>query len=486
MTNKNEIQVGIVSAGDGCAKANTPAIYARVSAYESWIRETICNISDFPPTNCNDPTSAPIFSPSTPPAPAPAPAPSVTTLPTTYPIPDVTESDVPSQSDVPSSVPTYTNISDPPSFAPTICIRTKSPIGKGKGKGGLSGKGMMRMEGKGGGGNGSGEWDGNKGKGKGGADEPSSKDPKYLCPKSKKSNKGKGMRMGKGGMDMGKGGMIMGKGMRMGKGGMGIGKIEKDSSKIDTSKKGTEPTTEELMFLEYLSSLRAVDSRGGTANNTSDFESIVNLILSGQSTELNEPDGSTADSTNGEVIPNDNINDHITDRDISVSILARTAEKAPEVADSLAFESIVAHERPLHTKIDYRSGKNSASDPNLQMFQDIVAHERPVNEPEFLTSSKSASFESKEIVPNTIPHEVSMADEKILDIVSHERPMQLVDHATVNKKSHTTQIEEMSGVITTENKLSALDLINEMSEGSESLNSMKIIGELIAGHELHQ
>lgn len=58
---QNGIQIGIVTFGDGCAKANIPGVYTRVSAYSSWIVQGICDLSVNPPANCTSlaPTSAP-------------------------------------------------------------------------------------------------------------------------------------------------------------------------------------------------------------------------------------------------------------------------------------------------------------------------------------------------------------------------------------------------------------------------------------------
>lgn len=48
----NGSQVGIVSFGDGCARAKVPAVYTRVSAFRTWIMQTVCRESNEPPPSC--------------------------------------------------------------------------------------------------------------------------------------------------------------------------------------------------------------------------------------------------------------------------------------------------------------------------------------------------------------------------------------------------------------------------------------------------
>lgn len=45
-------QVGVISSGSGC-DGRLPTVYSRVSAGQDWIREQICELSDFPPEFCS-------------------------------------------------------------------------------------------------------------------------------------------------------------------------------------------------------------------------------------------------------------------------------------------------------------------------------------------------------------------------------------------------------------------------------------------------
>mmetsp|Transcript_27185 Transcript_27185/g.74519 ORF Transcript_27185/g.74519 Transcript_27185/m.74519 type:complete len:665 (+) Transcript_27185:71-2065(+) len=54
-----DLLVGIVSAGFGCANPTLPAIYARVSEVHGWIREKVCELSAAPPAEFDCPVPDP-------------------------------------------------------------------------------------------------------------------------------------------------------------------------------------------------------------------------------------------------------------------------------------------------------------------------------------------------------------------------------------------------------------------------------------------
>jgi len=117
-----DIQVGIVSFGDGCAKIGVPGVYTRVSYYTAWIQSQICLWSSFKPATCTSTTNAPTSVPTQTLTKAPTNVPTMvpTSVPTQAPIPTTTMPTIfPTM--VPTSVPTQAPV-------PTTMIPSKAPV----------------------------------------------------------------------------------------------------------------------------------------------------------------------------------------------------------------------------------------------------------------------------------------------------------------------------------------------------------------------
>jgi len=118
-----DVQLGIVSFGVGCANPDFPGIYARLSDQYDWLRDSVCELSQYPPEDyvCY-PTPNPTVAPSVAPtfSPSAGPSPSPTFSPTT-----VSPTSSPSASPA-TAAPVATGTATGPSEAPTLELVTGS------------------------------------------------------------------------------------------------------------------------------------------------------------------------------------------------------------------------------------------------------------------------------------------------------------------------------------------------------------------------
>lgn len=54
----NDVQIGVVSWGEGCAEPDHAGLASRVSAVTAWIEREICRLSAMPPDSCKAPTTS--------------------------------------------------------------------------------------------------------------------------------------------------------------------------------------------------------------------------------------------------------------------------------------------------------------------------------------------------------------------------------------------------------------------------------------------
>uniref|UniRef100_A0A7S4MEM4 Peptidase S1 domain-containing protein n=1 Tax=Odontella aurita TaxID=265563 RepID=A0A7S4MEM4_9STRA len=131
----DDLQVGIVSFGVGCANPDFPGIYARISDQFRWIDDVVCEISDYPPSDFGCATSPPTRTPTTA-SPTEEPTVSPTVYPTVYPTEIPTEEPTEDPTERPSASPSASPSAQPTTETPTE-NDNKGPSLEGNGNGGV-------------------------------------------------------------------------------------------------------------------------------------------------------------------------------------------------------------------------------------------------------------------------------------------------------------------------------------------------------------
>ena len=112
--NGTPVQVGVVSFGEGCARAGSAGVYARVSGVADWIDQQICALSSVNrPSNCSPASRVP--TPASTPAPTPATTPAPTNASTAAPTPTPTTAPTPAPTSNNNNAPSPT-VSAPSEF----------------------------------------------------------------------------------------------------------------------------------------------------------------------------------------------------------------------------------------------------------------------------------------------------------------------------------------------------------------------------------
>ena len=142
----NNVQVGVVSFGAGCAREGVPAaVYARASAYEEFFEIGICEFSDNPPDSCSDSTSdstnvptvsngrsvAPASTTSVAPASTTSNAPGLSLAPSASTTTTATNPTIPPSSQSPNVDRTSSNSPSVTATTPTIFPSTTAPNADG-------------------------------------------------------------------------------------------------------------------------------------------------------------------------------------------------------------------------------------------------------------------------------------------------------------------------------------------------------------------